>query len=248
MENTSYIALSRQSALWREMEVVANNMANTNTPSYKAEQVMFRDFMVKTKTDSTPFGRKVDFVQDAGLLRDTREGPMSQTGAPLDISIHNEGYFVVDTPSGPRYSREGHFRLDETGMVVNSAGYPLMQTSGQPIVFAPNETQITVSGDGTVSTENGTIGQIRVVKFGNEQNLQNAGSGMFMTNDTPTNIDRPQLVQGMLEQSNVQPVTEMTNMMTILRNYEGVQKLIDEESTRQQQALKILSQTQSQSA
>lgn len=244
MENTSYVALSRQAALWREMEVVANNMANANTPSYKAEQMMFRDFMVKTKSDATPFGRKVDFVQDVGMLRDTREGPMTQTGAPLDISIHNEGYFVLDTPSGPRYTREGHFRLDETGMVVNSSGYPLLQTSGQPLVIAPNEAQITVTGDGTVSTENGVIGQIRVVKFGNEQALQNAGTGMYMTNDQPANIDRPQLVQGMLEQSNVQPVIEVTKMMDILRNYEGVQKLIDEENTRQTNALKVLSQVQ----
>jgi len=244
MENTSYIALSRQSALWREMEVVANNMANANTPSYKAEQMMFRDFVVKTKTDTSPFGRKVDFVQDVGVLRDTREGPMAQTQAPLDLAIHNEGYFVVDTPSGPRYTREGHFRLDETGMMVNSAGYPVMQTTGQPIVFAPNETQITVTGDGTVSTENGVIGKVRVVGFNNDQNLQNAGNGMLMTNDQPTPIDRPSLVQGMLEQSNVQPVIETTKMMEILRNYEGIQKLIDGENERQSSAMKILSQSQ----
>jgi len=244
MENTSYIALSRQSALWREMEVVANNMANANTPSYKAEQMMFRDFVVKTKTDTSPFGRKVDFVQDVGVLRDTREGPMTQTQAPLDLAIHNEGYFVVDTPSGARYTREGHFRLDETGMMVNSAGYPVMQTTGQPIVFAPNETQITVTGDGTVSTENGVIGKVQVVSFNNDQNLQNAGSGMLMTNDKPTPIDRPSLVQGMLEQSNVQPVIETTKMMEILRNYEGIQKLIDGENDRQSSAMKILSQSQ----
>jgi len=244
MENTSYIALSRQSALWREMEVVANNMANANTPAYKAEQMMFRDFVVKTKTDTSPFGRKVDFVQDVGVLRDTREGPMSQTQAPLDLAIHNEGYFVVDTPSGPRYTREGHFRLDETGMMVNSAGYPVMQTTGQPIVFAPNETQITVTGDGTVSTENGVIGKVRVVGFNNDQNLQNAGNGMLMTNDQPATIDRPSLVQGMLEQSNVQPVIETTKMMEILRNYEGIQKLIDGENDRQSSAMKILSQSQ----
>ena len=169
---------------------------------------------------------------------------MAQTQAPLDLAIHNEGYFVVDTPSGPRYTREGHFRLDETGMMVNSAGYPVMQTTGQPIVFAPNETQITVTGDGTVSTENGVIGKVRVVSFNNDQNLQNAGNGMLMTNDQPTTIDRPSLVQGMLEQSNVQPVIETTKMMEILRNYEGIQKLIDGENDRQSTAMKILSQSQ----
>ncbi|HVI49891.1 MAG TPA: flagellar basal-body rod protein FlgF [Candidatus Sulfotelmatobacter sp.] len=244
MENTSYIALSRQSALWREMEVVANNMANANTPSYKAQQMMFKDFVVKTKTDTTPFGRKVDYVQDVGVLRDTREGPMTQTQAPLDIAIHNDGYFVVDTPTGQRYTREGHFRLDETGMMVNSAGYPVLQTTGQPIVFAPNESQINVTGDGTVSTENGVIGKIRVVGFDNDQSLQSAGSGMYMTTSQPNDIATPSVVQGMLEQSNVQPVIETTKMMDILRNYEGIQKLIDGENDRQSTAMKILSQTQ----
>jgi len=244
MENTSYVALSRQAALWREMEVVANNMANANTPAYKGEQMMFRDYMVKTKSDTSPFGRKVDFVQDAGVLRDTREGPMTQTKAPLDLALHNDGYFEVDTPAGPRYSREGHFRMDETGMMVNSAGYPVVQTNGQPIIFAPNETQISVTGDGTVSTENGVIGKIKVVKFDNEQSLRKAGSGMYQTDAAPVTVDRPAISQGMLEESNVQPVLEITKMMDILRSYEGVQKLIENENDRQLKAMKTLSQTQ----
>ncbi|OIQ93725.1 flagellar basal-body rod protein FlgG [mine drainage metagenome] len=248
MEDTSYIALSRQSALWREMEVVANNMANANTPGYKAEQMMFRDYVVKAKSPISPFGRKVDFVQDVGMLRDTREGPMTQTHAPLDVALHGEGYFVLDTPAGPRYTRQGHFRLDQNGMMVNSAGYPVTLTNGQPVVFAPNETQITVAGDGTVSTENGVIGQLHVVRFDNEQTLRNAGSGMYQTTDTALNVDRPSVVQGMLEESNVQPVVEVTKMMTILRNYEGVQKMIDGEDTRQQKAMSVLSQAQQQSA
>jgi flagellar basal-body rod protein FlgF len=248
MENTSYVALSRQNALWRQLEVTANNMANANTPAYKAQQVMFTDYLVKTKSDNTPFGRQVAFAQDVGVLRDTREGPMAQTGAPLDMAIHDNGFFVIDTPAGQRFTRSGHFRLDETGMAVNASGYPVLQQNGQPIVFAPNETQISISGDGTISTENGVIGKIRVVKFENEQALKEAGAGMFQSAAEPINVDKVSITQGALEQSNVQTVSEVTNMISITRNYEGVQKMIESENERQLKAMKVLSSAQTQSA
>jgi flagellar basal-body rod protein FlgF len=246
MENTSYIALSRQTALWRQMEVVANNIANANTPAYKGEQMMFTPYTVKSKSENSVFGRNLSFVQDVGVLRDTSEGPMTHTGAPLDVAIHDDGYFVIDTPAGQRYSREGHFHLDETGMMVTSSGYPVLQKSGQPVIFAPNETQITIAGDGTISTENGVIGNLQVVNFDNQQELRKAGDGTYQTTATPNDIDRPQVVQGMLEESNVQPVIEMTHMMSILRNYEGVQKIIENENDRQIKAMTILSQSQQQ--
>lgn len=244
MENTSYVALSRQSALWRQMEVVANNMANANTPAYKAQQTMFTDFVVKTKTDTTPFGQKVAFVRDLGTLRDTREGPVTQTSAPLDVSIHGDGYFTIDTPGGQRYTREGHFRLDENGMVVTSAGYPVLQQTDTPIVLAPNESEVSIAGDGTLSSENGVIGKIKVVTFDNDQQLRAAGDGTYQTTQTPNLAESANVSQGMLEESNVQPVAEMTNMMTIMRNYESIQNLIDNENSRQLKAMSVLSQSQ----
>jgi len=247
MENTSYVALSRQSALWRQMEIVANNMANVNTPAYKAEDIMFTDYLVKTKSDTSSFGRKVSYTRDTGTARDTREGAMASTLAPLDLALHDAGYFVIDTPGGQRYTRDGHFQLDETGMLVNAAGYPVMQQNDRPLILAPNESQVSVAGDGTVSTENGVIGKIRVVTFANEQTLKKVGASTFLSDDEPTEVTRPQIVQGMLEQSNVQPVIEITRMMSILRNYEGVQKMIESENERQLKAIGILSQAKASS-
>ena len=246
MENTSYVALSREAALWRQMAVVANNMANANTPGFKAEQVMFTSYLAKSKSDASPFGRKLAFVQDIGTLHDTREGPLSQTGDPLDIAIHGPGYYTVDTPAGPRYTRDGHFQLDSNGMVVTSAGYPLLQGNGNPIVVAPGESGITVAGDGTISTENGQIGQIQVVNFANEQQLQPLGDGTFTTTQSPQPLAHANVVQGMLEDSNVQPVGEMTNMLNILRNYEGVMNMIQSEHDRQMKAVDTLSGAQAQ--
>ncbi len=246
MENTSYIALSRQAALWRQIEVVANNMANTNTPAYKSEQVMFHDQTVKSKSDNTPFGRQLAFVRDVATLRDTTEGPVTKTEAPLDVAIHGDGYFTVDTPAGPRFTRAGHFRLDENGMVVTTAGYPVLQQNDTPIILAPNEAQVTIAGDGTVSSENGIIGKFKVVKFDNELDLKKAGDGTYQSSSDPTVVDRPDLSQGMVEESNVKPVLEMTQMMTIMRSYEGVQAMIQNEHDRQMKAMPILSQSQSQ--
>jgi len=246
MDNTSYVALSRESALWRQMAVTANNMANANTPGFKAEQMMFTSYLAKTKSDASPFGRKVAFAQDVGVLHDTREGPLTQTGDTLDIAIHGPGYYTVDTPAGPRYTRDGHFQLDASGMVVTSSGYPLMQQNGNPIVVAPGESSITVAGDGTISTENGQIGQLQVVNFANEQQLQPLGDGTYSTTQTATPLAHANVVQGMLEQSNVQPVSEMTGMLNILRNYEGVMNMIQSEHDRQMKAIDTLSGAQAQ--
>lgn len=246
MDNTSYIALSREAALWRQMGVVANNMANANTPGFKSEQMMFTSYLAKTKSDQTPFGRKLSFAQDYGVLHDTREGPLTQTGDSLDLAIHGPGYYTVDTPGGQRYTRAGHFRLDETGMVVTTAGYPVLQQNGQPIVLAPGEKSISVAGDGTISTENGQIGVLQVSNFANEQLLQPMGDGTYQTAQAPVTVQRPSVVQGMLEESNVQPVSEMTNMLSIMRNYEGVMNMIQNEHDRQMKAIDALSGAQAQ--
>jgi len=242
--NTTYIALSRQMALWRQMEVVANNMANANTPGYKNQEMMFREYVMPTRSNDPAVGNKLSFVQDVGLIRDTREGTLSKTDNSLDFALHGQGYFQVETEAGMRYTRDGHFRLDEGGMLVNSDGYAVMDSRDQPIIFAPNEANIDVAPDGTVSTENGKVATLKVVKFDNEQDLRKAGGGLYETEQTPNAVTNPDVLQGMMEESNVQPVTEMTHMMTVLRQYESVQKIIDNETDRVTKAMGVLAGTQ----
>ncbi len=241
MQNTMYIALSRQAALQRQLDVVANNMANTNTMGFKGEQMLFREFLVPTRSSERAMGGKLSFVQDVGVLRDTREGPLTKTDNPLDFAIHGDGYFQIETEAGMRYSRNGHFRLDQSGMLVNSQGFAVMDDRDQPVIFAPNETRIEVSEDGTVSTENGRVAKLKVVKFANDQNLRSAGDTLFETTDEAEVVVRPAVIQGMMEESNVQPVVEMTRMTQILREYQGVQKMIDAEHERQLKAMQTLS-------
>ncbi|MCR6631176.1 MAG: flagellar basal-body rod protein FlgF [Magnetospirillum sp.] len=240
MENTGYIALSRQNALWRQMDVIANNMANANTPAYKGEQMMFREFLVDTRSSTRTTGTKLSFVQDMGVLRDTREGALTKTDNPLDIGIHGDGYFQIETQAGMRYSRNGHFRLDEGGMLVNSQGFAVMDNQDNPIIFAPNETRIEISGDGTVSTENGVVAKLKVVRFANEQTLRKAGDSLYDATDEPETIERPQVVQGMMEESNVQPVLEITKMTELLRQYQAAQNMIEREHDRTMKAIETL--------
>lgn len=245
MQNTSYIALSRQAALWRQLDVVANNMANTNTPGYKGQEMMFREYLVPTRSTERALGGKLSFVQDVSVLRDTREGPLTKTDNPLDFALHGDGYFEIETEAGMRYARNGHFRLDQTGMLVNSQGFAVMDERDQPIIFAPNETRIEVASDGTISTENGRVTKLKVVKFANDQELRNAGDSLYDTTQTAETVERPVIVQGMMEESNVQPVVEMTKMTQILRDYEGVQKMLDNEHERQLKAISTLSNAKS---
>jgi len=226
------------------MDMIANNMANANTPAYKNQEMMFREFLVPTRTSNSVLGSKLSFTQDVGQVRDTREGALTQTGNPLDLALHGDGYFEVETEAGMRFTRNGHFRLDEGGMMVDSQGLAVMDNRDQPIIFAPNETKINIAADGTVSTENGRVTQLKVVRFASEQELRSAGDGLYETSQDPDVVARPQIAQGMMEQSNVQPVTEMTHMMSVLRQYESMQQMLQTESDRQSKALQVLSNVQ----
>ena len=239
MENTSYIALSRQNALWRQLDVVAGNMANANTPAYKGEQVMFREYLMDTRSSDRATGTKLSFVQDVGLLRDTTEGAFTKTDNPLDLALHGDGYFQIETEAGMRYSRNGHFRLDEGGMLVNSQGQAVMDSGDNPIILAPNEANITITPDGSVSTENGIVAKLKVVRFSSEQELRKIGDSMYETTQDPQTVDRPAIVQGMMEESNVKPVVEMTKMTEILRQYQSLQNMIEKEHERQMKAMQV---------
>ena len=244
MENTSYVALSRQTALWRQMEVVANNMANANTPAYKGEQMMFTEYLTKSRSGDRAMGDKIAFVQDIGLVRDTREGTLTKTDNKLDVALHGDGYFVIDTPEGQRFTRNGHFRLDEAGMMVTTDGSAVMQTGDLPIIFAPNETRIEIARDGTVSSENGIVGKLHVVRFPNQQELRKVGASLFDSPTAPEDVARPEVHQGMIEESNVEPIVEITKMIEVMRTYQGVQNLIEAEHERQRKVIQVYGQSQ----
>lgn len=246
MENTTYIALSRQATLMRKLEVIANNMANTNTTAFKSDEMLFREYLINTRSSTRAMGEKLSFVQDTGMLRDTQEGPLTTTGNALDVALHKpDAYFQVETESGMRFTRNGHFRTDEGGMLVDDKGEAIMDTNNRPIIFSPNDTGINITPDGSVATKtSGVIAKLATVRFDNPQNMRRIGDGLYDSSDEPIPVDRPAIVQGMLEESNVSPVKEMTSLITVTREYESNQKIIEAENDRMLKAMQVLSGAQ----
>ena len=232
MENTLFIALSKQLAIRREMDVIANNLANTSSPGFKNEQMMFVEYL----KDTGPNG-KVSLVQDIALARDLSEGTFKRTNNVLDLAIHGKGWFVVETPQGERYTRNGHFRLNQESELVTTMGQRLLTTNGEPIVFIPGDNDIVIKGDGKVTASGEDRGTLRVVTFENERRLDKVAGNLFRSDDTPDEKSSAEVVQGVIEESNVQPVVEITRMIRALRSYQSAQSMIDREHDRQRQAI-----------
>jgi len=214
------------------MAVVANNIANMNTTGFKGEKMMFIEHLVKTRTNDGIGREQIAFVRDVATARDASEGPISTTGNPLDVAIRGDGYLVIESGDGPRYTRNGHLRLDETGQLVTQSGDPVLSAGDQPFFFAPEDTDITISRDGNISTNNGELGKLKVVKFENDQNLRQVAGGMFATAKEPEEVERPEIMQGMLEGSNVLPIIEMTRMIEVSRAYAASGSFIEREDKR----------------
>ena len=222
MDNTSYVALSRQVALERRMAVVAENIANMSTDGFKREQVLFEQALERAGKPG-----RVAFVRDAGLVRDPAAGTIETTGNPLDLAINGEGYFTVETPNGPRYTRGGHFVMGAAGEIVTSGGHALFDEGGGALVVPQGSGPIEVARDGTVSTAQGILGRISLVRFADEAGLRREGDGLLRTNQAPEPVPMPDIAQGRIERSNVQPVLEMTRMMETVRAFQSTQRLME---------------------
>ena len=244
MENPTYIALSGQMAMMRQMEVVANNLANLSTPAFKGEQMLFSQYLAQT-----PGGTPLAYVEDAGTMRDLRQGALSKTGNPLDFAIEGSGYFTVQTPLGQRYTRNGHFQLDSQGELITSQGYQVLSDSGQPIVLPANARNVTVATDGTISVSQAgstlqpVLGKLQVVDFASPQAVTPSANGLWVTDQTPQPSSTATVQQGMSEESNVQPVVELTRMLTVSRAATNFKNFLDQEDQRRGNAIDKLSKT-----
>ncbi|NTU76420.1 MAG: flagellar basal-body rod protein FlgF [Alphaproteobacteria bacterium] len=241
MQAAGLILTSYQDSLTRALDVVSNNVANSNTTGFKREDLLFDTLIVRP----TP-GEKFEFALDHGTYRNAAAGPMQTTGGPLDIAIQGQGYFMVRTDGGIRYTRAGAFMLNGQGEIVTPSGEKVLGDGDQPIALPDDASDILVASDGVISVKSGTgtsatqVGKLKLVKFANEQDLQSVGNSQYSTTQTPQPDTDSQMVQGMVEQSNVQSVKEITNMIEILRTYQQTVHLLDLENQRQANAISRL--------
>jgi flagellar basal-body rod protein FlgF len=242
MENTTFIVLSQQMALRRQMDVIANNIANTGTNGFKAGRMLFASYL-----QNVGRSERAAFVQDIAVALDPRDGEITTTNNPLDLAIQGEGFFKVETPDGIRYTRGGHFRLDDQGTLVTSEGDPLLGDDDFPIVTSPGDAALNIASDGTVEQDDIIIGRIDVVTFENVLALRKVRAGLYDTTLQPIPADSARVVQGAVERSNVEPIVEMTRMISLLRSYQGAQRLAQEQNQIRRRAITVLAGT-SQSA
>lgn len=239
MENALYVGLSQQMVLERQMDMVANNIANMNTTAYRGQRPVFQEYVM----DAGP-NKPVSFVLDFGVARDTRGGVLTPTDNPFDLALNGEGFLSVQTPDGIRYTRNGHFTLDADGRVVTREGYALLDDGGAEIIVDdPTLGTPMISNDGTVAQGENVLGKVGMFTFENEQTLRTTGDSLFEAPETATAQPAPaetRLVQGMLEGSNVQPVVEMTRMIELQRRYQTMQNLISNEDELQRTAIQRL--------
>jgi flagellar basal-body rod protein FlgF len=237
MDNSSSIALSRLTAQERAMDVIATNIANASTPGFRGQRIMFSDWLIRSGS-----GETISFAQDRATYRDNAPGPLTHTGNPLDLALGSDGYFSVTTPRGTRLTRTGHFELDGAGNLVNEQGNALQDSNGQTIHLAPTDTQLTIAGDGTLSSENGRIARIGVVTPQDPLQLQAEGGRLFNSSSPTSAVAVPKIIQGVIENSNVQPALELTRMMNQLREFEFTSQFLQGEAEREQGAIDKITQ------
>jgi flagellar basal-body rod protein FlgF len=241
MEMPTYVALSRMDAQSRALEVVAGDIANASTPGFKATHALFSDWLdVQRGVKAPPGGRVVAFTQDRATYRDPQSGTVTHTGNPFDLAIAGQGFFTVNTPRGPRLTRAGRFSPAPDGTLADEEGNPVLDTQGQPIRLGQAAKDVTVTADGTISTVEGPVGKIGVVQPADSNQLQTEGGRLLLANTPTQPVASPALVQGAVEDSNVQSIVEITRMMTLLREFQFTSQFVQGESDRQQKAIDTL--------
>lgn len=217
--------MSRQLALFRDMEVTANNLANANSTGFSSEHVLFTSFL--NQDINQRVANPMAFAHDIATYRNTTPGPIQQTGNELDAAINGNAYFMVETPLGVRYTRAGNFQIDGGGQLVNGNGYPVLDASNQRIVFPDNVSTIEIGSAGNLKVNGDDFGSIGVVRFDNEQLLEEAGNGLLKSDVVPQPTLEVPVIQGAIENSNVQPVLALTHMMEVGRSVASTAKFIE---------------------
>jgi flagellar basal-body rod protein FlgF len=250
MENTLLVSLSRQTALRRELDIVANNIANLNTTGFKADGAVFSEYLQSSARAGQFAGpdQRLSFVQDRMSWHDMSQGTVQQTGNPLDVALDGDGMLVVQTPRGERYTRNGSLQIGANGELVTGSGDKVLGDNG-PIVFQPTDNDIVITKDGTIKVREGvslnsdtTRGKLRLVTFENAQQLQKDGASTFSVPDgvVPQPVKSINVVQGAIEKSNVRSVIEMTRMIAISRAYTEVAGILQQQSDLRKSAIQQL--------
>ncbi|MFQ5482251.1 MAG: flagellar basal-body rod protein FlgF [Nitrospinaceae bacterium] len=246
MQESMYIAASAGMVQQRKLEITSNNLANVGSTGFKQDGLVFQEMLTPQSGDPhldaprqvlLPPGlnnQSVSYVGLSGFSTDFSQGAVKFTGNPLDLALEGDGFFVVDAGEGARYTRKGNFQLDDKNRLVNPEGFPLISRTGKPVTIPPNLGAVSIDAEGSISVGAGGqsigVGQLKLVTIEDKSTLVKEGASLFRyTGAAEIPSSRPKgltVLQGFVENANVNAVAEMVTMIQTLRAFEAMQKLI----------------------
>lgn len=226
MSDAVYTTLARQSGLMKEMQVVANNIANSSTTGFKTDRAVFAEFLVNAGADAP----SISMGGLAGHAFEMSQGELKFTGGKFDLAIQGDGFFVLETEQGQRLTRAGHFQLSPESMLIDPTGARVLGAGGNEITIPEGATNIAISADGTISADGELVDRVGVMQA--EGVLERDSDTRFTAPGGLIEAEGAAVVQGALEQSNVSPVLEVSRMIEVQRAYEAGQALLERDDQR----------------
>lgn len=226
MDAGIYTTLTRQSGLMREMQAVANNIANVSTSGFRREGVLFSEYIAKMGD-----GPSLSMANANTRVVDLTQGGVTQTGGAYDLAIQGEGFFQVQTPDGARLTRAGAFTPSPEGNLVNLDGHVLLDQGGAPVAIPPDAKTVSIAKDGTISADGAATGQLGLWQPADRNTLRHEAGVLFFADEIIA-MENGAMLQGFLEDSNVNPVHEIARMIEVQRAYEMGQSFLDQEDRR----------------
>lgn len=237
MEANLYVGLSGQMALQKRMETVAHNVANAGTAGFRAEEVRFEALLSDASKDPTAF------VSTGETFLSRRAGSLNETGNPLDVAIKGDAFLAIETPAGQVYTRDGRMKMGPAGELTTLNGYPVLDAGAAPIQLDPNGGQVQIAGDGTVTQDGrqlGALGLYAIEPNAKLTRFENSGVIPDIPAEPALDFTRVGVAQGFVEQSNVNPVAEMTKLIMITRAFEAMSASLAQQDEQQRTSIRSL--------
>jgi flagellar basal-body rod protein FlgF len=237
MQSGLYVSLSGQVALQRRLETIASNVANMNTVGYRADGVTFATELARAGDSQVAFASAgPDFIS-------RENGPLSKTDNPLDVAVQGDGWFAIQTPNGVAYTRDGRMRISETGALQTVNGFQVLDAGGAPIALDANAGPPTISADGMITQDSKQISAIGLFSIPNDARLtRTVNSGVIPNKPATPILDFTQngVIQGTVEGSNVNPILEMSKLISVTRSFDSISNAMAQSESSLQDAIKTL--------
>jgi flagellar basal-body rod protein FlgF len=234
MDSSGYITLSRQSGLLGQMDIIANNIANSSTAGFRREGMVFSEYI--NRAGDSP---SLSIGYGNTRVVDQQQGPLVQTGGSFDLAIEGEGFFLIDTPQGQQLTRSGAFTPTADGSLVTEDGYRLLDNSGSAIAVPTGTKSVAISQDGTLSADGVAQARIGLWQPVDPLTLKHEAGTRFSSSGVQAAADA-HIMQGYLEDSNVEPLNEIATMIAVQRAYELGQSFMDREDERARSVIQTL--------